>query len=460
MSLRIPAYDGLAGEENPLGRLQAPSHWRRSRIKNFFRESDLRRGDKHLPLLSLTRLRGLILHSDATAKAASAEDHSKYKVCHPGWLVMNRMQAWSGMFSAASLSGIVSPDYSVFELTDPDECVEFFESLFKSPRYVDQFAALSKGIGSGFNRLYTPEFGSIPVFVPPPDEQAQIVRFIRHLDHRVNRLIKTKRRLIELLNEQKQAIIHRAVTRGLDPTVPLKGSGIDWLGDVNASWQVLRSKYLFREVDERSVDGAEEHLSMSQVHGLIPSSKISEKRLVSESYAGGKICRKGDLVLNRLKAHLGVFALAPMLGVISPDYTVLRPIADIEERFFELVYRTPACRVELAKRAKGIVQGFWRLYTDDFYCIGVPVPPRSEQKQILDWLDAELKTLNDAIQKSFAEIDLIREYRTRLVADVVTGQLDVRNLDLPEVEESLIEAIDSLEEDLVDPEETLAESDG
>jgi type I restriction enzyme S subunit len=159
---------------------------------------------------------------------------------------------------------------------------------------------------------------------------------------------------------------------------------------------------------------------------LIPSTQIEAKRLVSESYAGAKLCEQGDLVLNRLKAHLGVFALAPELGLVSPDYTVLRPVRELEERFFEAVYRTPACRVELRQRAKGIVQGFWRLYTDDFYDIRVPVPPIDEQKRIMTQLDIDLSGVNTAISRLEREIELLREYRTRLVADVVTGKLDVR----------------------------------
>jgi len=252
------------------------------------------------------------------------------------------------------------------------------------------------------------------------------VRFLDWANGRLTRTIRAKRKAIALLNEQKQAIIHRAVTRGLDPNVQLKPSGVPWLGEIPAHWEVLRSKYIYREIDVRSVSGEEMHLSMSQKFGLIPSSELSEKRLISESYAGAKLCDQGDLVLNRLKAHLGVFALAQQPGLVSPDYTVFRPARELEQRYFEAVYRTPACRVELRKRAKGIVQGFWRLYTDDFYDIRMPVPPIKEQMRIMKQLDIDLSGVNTAIDRLEREIELLREYRTRLVADVVTGKLDVR----------------------------------
>jgi type I restriction enzyme S subunit len=180
---------------------------------------------------------------------------------------------------------------------------------------------------------------------------------------------------------------------------------------------------------------------MSQKLGLVPSSMIEERTLMSESYAGAKICEAEDLVLNRLKAHLGVFALAPERGLVSPDYTVFRADRSVSPRYFELVFRTPACRVELRVRAKGIVEGFWRLYTDDFYQICVPVPPLSEQEAIVAHLDDRLDAINRAIERYSSQVDLIREYRTRLIADVVTGKLDVRQA-AAELPEELVEPDD------------------
>jgi type I restriction enzyme S subunit len=145
----------------------------------------------------------------------------------------------------------------------------------------------------------------------------------------------------------------------LAPYPEYKDSGNPAIPSVPERWEVHRCKLLFQEVDERSKDGRETHLSMSQQHGLIDSSKIDKWRLKSESYVGGKLCRDGDLVLNRLKAHLGVFAHAQQTGVVSPDYTVFRPITDDSPRFFELLFKSPAFITEFTKNTKGIVKGFW-----------------------------------------------------------------------------------------------------
>ena len=166
--------------------------------------------------------------------------------------------------------------------------------------------------------------------------------------------------------------------------------------------------------------------------------------LVSESYAGGKLCRAGDLVLNRLKAHLGVFALAQQSGVISPDYTVLRPNKVTKTEYYEQVLRSPSCRGEFRKRAKGIVEGFWRLYTDDFNEIRLPLPPKDEQCSIVKWIRSSRSRTDRSVAVAERQIDLLQEYRTRLIADVVTGKLDVREAAASLLEEA--DERDSLDE--------------
>jgi type I restriction enzyme S subunit len=210
---------------------------------------------------------------------------------------------------------------------------------------------------------------------------------------------------------------------GLRSYPETKPSGLPWLGNVPAHWDVLRSKYAFREIDRRSATGEETHLSMSQRLGLVPASQV-EKSLVSESYIGGKLVEKNDLVLNRLKAHLGVFARAQQSGLISPDYTVLRPAARANVRFFEFVLKSAACRGELRTRAKGIVEGFWRLYTDDFYEIRVPVPPLDEQRLIvrfLDWHGAQVARLVRAKRNLIA---LLNEQKQAIIRRAVTHGID------------------------------------
>ena len=206
----------------------------------------------------------------------------------------------------------------------------------------------------------------------------------------------------------------------------MRDSGVEWLGKVPKHWEVWRARYIFRAVDQRSRHGLEQHLSMSQTLGLVPSHLVENRTLVSESYAGGKLCEVGDVVLNRLKAHLGVFALAHDRGIVSPDYTVLRLRKAGIAEFFEQTLRSSACRRELRTRARGIVEGFWRLYTDDFNEIRIPLPPFPEQTAIVRFLDHADRRIRRYTRAKERLIELLEEQKQVIIHEAVTGQIDVR----------------------------------
>ena len=404
-----------------LGRM--PRHWSQRRMKFLFVER-VQKGFPAEPLLAATQTKGVVRKEDYGERTVTAQkDFHLLKLVEPGDYVIS-LRSFQGGIEVAHCRGIISPAYTILK-PRKDSRHAYFNHFFKSLDFINSLTLFVTGIREGQNIDYV-RLSRAYMPLPSEDEQEAMGCFLFHASGRIERAIRAKKKLMALLNEQKQSIVHRAVTRGLNPKVDFKPSGLPWLGDIPKHWEVSRSKYVFREVDDRSATGQELRLSMCQKRGLIPSSEIEVKRLVSESAVGAKICEAGDLVLNRLKAHLGVFALASVRGLVSPDYTILRPARAMCPRYFELIYRTPACRVELRKRAKGIVQGFWRLYTDDFYDIRVPVPPVPEQEKIVKQLDADLGTLNTALARTEREIGLLREYRTRLVADVVTGKLDVR----------------------------------
>ena len=246
---------------------------------------------------------------------------------------------------------------------------------------------------------------------------------------RLERAIRAKRKVIALLNEQKQAIIHRAVTRGLDPSVPLKPSGIPWLGEIPQHWEVRRIKYLLREVDERSSTGSEPLLSMRMHHGLVLFADHFTRPPQAATLVGFKIVRPGQFVVNRMQAGNGVIFPSALTGLVSPDYAVFDPIGDANVDFLGELFRSRKVRAKFRAESKGLgtgTSGFLRLYNDRFGAIHVALPPTDEQGAILVGLAAELSGVNTAISRLEREIDLLREYRTRLVADVVTGKLDVR----------------------------------
>ena len=284
------------------------------------------------------------------------------------------------------------------------------------------------GLGSGLRQnLGFGDFKRLPFPVPPNDEQTAIVRFLDYAGGRIDGAIRAKKELIALLNEQKQAIIHRAVTRGLDPNVPLKSSGIPWVGDIPRHWQILRAKYLFREVDERSTNGSEELLSVSHITGVTPRSQKNITMFKARSYIGHKLCCPGDLVVNTMWAWMAALGVSAYAGIISPAYAVYRPrhAEQFVGHYIDVLLRTKPYVSNIICHSTGVRASRLRLYPEEFFRLPIILPPVREQSRIVENIAAETAHLEASTIHAEREIALLHEYRTRLTADVVTGKLDV-----------------------------------
>lgn len=420
----------------------APSHWTRLRLKHLLREVDERTQTGEETLMSLTRSRGLVSRSEITDKPPSAKTLVGYKVCRPGDIVMNRMQAWSGMFGLASEVGLVSPDYAVLRLIGKADG-RFLLSLLKSPGPVSHFAALSTGMGSGFNRLYTDQLGAVPIATPPHEEQVQVAMVTRDIDRRVNRLLRAKQRLIALLNEQKQAIIQRAVTRGLDPDVPLKPSGVDWLGDVPAHWEVMRLKHtlsgrLEYGANESAKETNQDHPRYIRITDFGSDGNLREEtfRSLPPHIAQNYLLSEGDILFARSGATVGkTFQFKSyQAAACYAGYLIKASPNPARMRSDFLYLYTKSKSYDDWKMSIFIQATIQNIGADKYKELEVPVPPVSEQDVIVDFLLSELNQINAVLSTAREEIALIREYRTRLIADVVTGKLDVRGVAVPEVE--------------------------
>lgn len=363
-----------------------------------------------------------------------------YQGIRKGDLVIHVMDAFAGAIGVSDSDGKGTPVYSVCT-SKMNINNNYYAYLLRDIARKGYIQSLYKGIRERSSDFRFEVFANQFYPVPPRKEQDQIVRFLDWKVSEINRLINIKKKEITLLKEQVAVYICDIITHGSMDNPVMKPCEIEWIGTIPNHWKAMRCKYLFSERDERSVDGKETHLSMSQKYGLIPDNQLGERRMLSESYAGAKICYENDLVLNRLKAHLGVFALAPQLGVISPDYTVLIPnIALIIPEFAEMVLKSMKCRRQLRIRVRGVTEGFWRLYTGDFKTISIPVPPLDEQQQIMDAVSSysdKMKRYELCLTK---EIEVLQEFKTRLISDVVTGKIDVRGIEIPAYEYTAEEA--------------------
>jgi len=450
-----------------------PSHWEVRNLRTLIRpRTERNRAD--LPLLSVAREKGVFVRSltdENDNHNVIPEDLSNYKVARAGNLVINKMKAWQGSMGIAPCDGIVSPAYFVFDFGIANRA--FGQSLLRSKPYVAHFGQASDGVRVGQWDLTIAGMRQIPVLVPPPEEQAAIVRFLNYANGRLERAIRAKRKVIALLNEQKQAIIHRAVTGGLDPSVPLKPSGIPWLGDIPKHWEVRRLRMIVHRIEQGVSPRSVGFLAEGDSWGVLKSGCVNRgvfretehKQLASDYEIDPAIVVKvGDVLISRA---CGSPSLVGSVGkveslkyrLILSDKTfraVFRELVDVDFMVFALNSRYYRDQVEQAiSGAEGMANNLPLSSLRDFV---FALPPIKEAGQIAAHLRQNLTEMHTAIHRLEREIALLREYRTRLVADVVTGKLDVREVasQLPEEAAEMEAAPDTEELSEPEPEEVEA----
>jgi type I restriction enzyme S subunit len=316
-----------------------PSHWGVQKLRTLIRSRN-ERNHPDLPLLSVAREKGVFVRSLTNADEnhnVIPEDLTNYKVARSGCLVINKMKAWQGSMGIAPVDSIVSPAYYVYDLDISNRL--FGQALLRSKPYVAHFGQASDGVRVGQWDLTISGMREIPVLIPPPAEQAAIVRFLDWANGRLERAIRAKRKVIALLNEQKQAIIHRAVSRGLDPSVPLKPSGIPWLGDIPANWdsrrvkhaaRILRGKFTHRPRNDPSLyDGPYPFIqtgAVAQAEKFVTSFKqtLNEKGL-----AVSKLFPSGTLVMT-IAANIGDVAVLAFDACFPDSIVGFIPSAEVD----------------------------------------------------------------------------------------------------------------------------------
>ena len=307
----------------------------------------------------------------------------------------------------------------------------------------------SKGIWRSRLQLTDEAFLDALLPVPPVEEQVAIVRFLDHADRRIRRYIRAKQKLIALLEEQKQAIIHQAVTGQIEvrtgqPYPAYKPSGVEWLEEVPKHWEMVRNGRLFVQRNEIGFPELP-ILEVSLKTGVrIRDFENSDRKQAMSDRSMYKRAAKGDIAYNMMRMWQGAVGLAPVDGLVSPAYVVAKPLPGTEPRYYGALFRTRRYMGEVDKFSRGIVKDRNRLYWEDFKQMPAPFPPTDEQAQIARAIDHNTAIIDEGKHRIDGQISFLHEYRTRLIADVVTGKLDVREAaaELPEVDS--IEAEDTL----------------
>lgn len=297
-----------------------------------------------------------------------------------------------------------------------------------------QRAAFNDGQESTIGHLTGEKLRAHRFAFPPAAEQRCIEAFLDHADQRIRRYVRAKQKLIALLEEQRRVIIHDAVTGRIDvrsgrPYPAYKDSGVEWLGSVPEHWERRRLKTLLRPVDHRSVDGSETLLSLRRDYGVVIYTEHFSRPPQGDSLVGFKLVVPGQLVVNRLQANNGLVFCSALSGLVSPDYSVFERTTPVYTRYLSDLIRTSTYRAHFRRQATGLgtgSAGFLRIYDDDFLATPVALPSSVEQDAIVTYVDRALADVATSTGRVKRQVDLVHEYRTRLVADVVTGKLNVR----------------------------------
>ncbi len=325
---------------------------------------------------------------------------------------------------AEELPGVVCGYHLTIIRTSDADTSRFLHRVIQSQPTKAHFFVEAPGItryGLGQDAI-----GNLPVCLPPREHRSILADWIDRETGRLDALIAKKTRFIELLKEKRQALITRAVTKGLDPSVKMKESGVEWIGEVPAHWETFSAKRLFTERDERSNTGAEELLTVSHLTGVTPRSEKNVNMFEAESKVGYKLCHAGDIVINTLWAWMGAMGAAWQPGIVSPSYHVYKPGARVDSAFIDLIVRLPIFAKEVNRYSKGIWSSRLRLYPESFFEIRFAIPSRKEQEAIVEWVRARTQRLTLLEEKTKRSIELLKERRAALITAAVTGQIDLR----------------------------------
>ncbi len=422
---------------------EVPEHWGLKPLWTLFRRLK-RVGHETEQLLSVYRDHGVVTKASRDDNFNSpSEDLSTYQLVMPGDLVINKMKAWQGSVAISPERGIVSPAYFVYETLHYENSV-FLHLLMRSVRYIVGYFTLSKGIRVNQWDLEPGYHSRIPLLLPPIYEQEQIVNFLVPETAKIDALVAEQQRLIELLKEKRQAVISHAVTKGLDPTVPMKPSGIEWLGDIPAHWTLVRIKHLACSIEQGwspqcegfpvETDTEWGVLKVGCVNGGI-FNPLENKALPPELEPVPSLSiSAGDLLVSRANTRELVGSSAvpqrnhPNLLLCDKIYRIKLHKERVLPEFVSYYLGCTPVRGQIELGATGASSSMVNIGQSIILELSIAIASTEEQSQILSSIQREIVKLGTLTAEAERAIELLQERRTALISAAVTGQIDVRQL--------------------------------
>lgn len=407
---------------------EIPEEWDLLRFKDHYKNIKEVAGEKSFEYdrLALT-LNGVIKRKKDDSDGLQPKEFDGYQILRKNDFIFKMIDLQNISTSRVGLSqytGLVSPAYIRFTPRKKDSFNKFVYYYLMSMYYNCVFNNLGgNGVRSALNAS---DIGRLMIPYPKIETQHQIATYLDQKCTQIDALITNQQKQIEKLKAYKQSLITETVTKGLNPDVPMKDSGVEWIGEIPEDWKVIRVKNLLNERKERSLTGEEEPLSMSQKVGLVPTKILDMIPNMASSFVGAKIVYINDLVFNKLKAHLGVFSVSMYNGLVSPDYAVYYSPGKANLKYLEYLFKTPQCICEFRKRSTGIAAGLTRLYTDGLFAIECPYPSFNEQQAIVSYLDQKCTQIDKLISIKQKKIEKLQQYKKSLIYEYVTGKKEVK----------------------------------
>ena len=405
---------------------EVPEGWEVRKVRQLLTMVS-RKGFPEKQLLSVTREQGVVVR-DVESKEENhnfiPDDLSNYKLVEVGDFVINKMKAWQGSYGVSASEGIVSPAYYTCKLSGVDR--RFFSVAIRSKAYVSFFAQLSKGIRVGQWDLSPMALKEIPFLFPPLATQQSIVAFLDEKCGKIDRWVAAKEREVALLKELKQAMIAEAVTGATkvartDTARKMKPSGIPWLPEVPEGWEVKKVRQHFRLRSEKVSEQDYPPLSVAKV-GVVP--QLADVAISMAQGETRKLVREGDYVVNSRSDRKGSCGIAPQDGSVTTISIVLEP-RQIDRQFVHYLFRSTPWVEEFYRNGRGIVADLWTTRYQEMRNMVFPLPPLAEQRAIVAYIEARAAKIDAAVAGLEREVTAMKEYKQRLIADVVTGQRKV-----------------------------------
>ena len=438
-----------------------PEHWSVRRGKSLFRCIDQRSTTGDEELLTVSSNRGVVPRRSATVTMFKAESYVGYKLCWPGDLVINSLWAWARGLGVSRYHGIISTAYGVYRPIEEMDA-GFAHELVRSTPFNWELKVRSKGVWTSRLQLTDNSFLTAPFPVPPLDEQRAIVRYLDYMDRRIRRYIRAKQKLIKLLAEQKQAMIHQVVTRGLDPSVRLRPSGVEWLGDVPIHWEVrslgnlidMITGYPFRSEgftqdpqDIRLLRGVNVAVGQLRWEDTVYWPSSENKTLAQFELLPDDVVLGMDRPI--IKGGIRIAKITPrdVPSLLLQRVARLRSRAGLHQDYLVALLGGKSFQDYLSPIFTGI--SVPHLSPNQIKQFLLTLPPVEEQVQILSHIRSIAAQFDVAIRSYHELLQLMQEYQTRLTSDMITGKLDVREAakSIPEeLEDSSLDGDESAEQ--------------